>query len=215
MITRRKFISGTAAATNLTMNNNTAISHYPSMQIGLLLDELNAAGLAENTVVVLWGDHDWNLGEHGLWCKHCNFNTSLNAPLMFRVPGLTNGKTNSSITEFIDIYPTLCDLAGLPPPSHLEGQSLVKRLKKPEKQEKDFAVSKFNNGITLIEDKMFYTEWIDKNDSVISRMLYDHASDQDENINISEEPRNADLVGALGVRLREKRGISFLGTDSQ
>jgi len=203
------------SAANKLRHGYYACVSYTDAQVGLLLDELENCGLAENTIVVLWGDHGWNLGEHGLWCKHCNFNTSLNAPLMFRVPELTKGKINSSIAEFIDIYPTLCELAGLPLPSHLEGQSLVKRLKKPEKQEKDFAVSKFNNGITLIEDKMFYTEWIDKNDSVISRMLYDHASDQDENINISEEPRNADLVGALGVRLREKRGVSFLGTDSQ
>jgi arylsulfatase A-like enzyme len=193
------------SAANRLRHGYYACVSYTDAQIGVLLDELEANGLSDNTIVILWGDHGWNLGEHGLWCKHCNFNTSLNAPLIIKVPGITNGKENNSITEFIDIYPTLCELAGLPLPSYLEGQSLVKRLQKPERQEKDFAVSKFNNGITLIEDKMFYTEWIDKNDSIISRMLYDHASDQDENINISEKAENADLVGALGISLREKR----------
>jgi arylsulfatase A-like enzyme len=198
------------SAANKLRHGYYACVSYTDAQIGILLDELEKNGLSDNTIVILWGDHGWNLGEHGLWCKHCNFNTSLNAPLIIKVPRLTNGKVNHSITEFIDIYPTLCELAGLPLPSHLEGQSLVKRLKKPEKQEMDYAVSKFNNGITLIEDKMFYTEWIDKNDSVISRMLYDHASDQYENINISEEPENADLVRSRSTMLREKRwGNSF------
>jgi iduronate 2-sulfatase len=176
----------------------------------LLLDELEAAGLAENTIVVLWGDHGWNLGEHGLWCKHCNFNTSLNAPLIIKVPGLTKGSGNGSITEFIDIYPTLCDLAGLPLPRHLEGTSLIQRLKKPGKYEADYAVSKFNNGVTLVGEEFFYTEWFNKNDSAIARMLYDHSTDPGENFNIAEREGMQNEVNKLSADLKKKRGMAFV-----
>jgi arylsulfatase A-like enzyme len=129
---------------------------------------------------------------------------------MFRVPGLTNGKMNQSITEFIDIYPTLCELAELEKPKHLEGQSLVNRLKKPGKKERDYAVSKYSNGVTLIEDDFFYTEWLDKNDSTIAQMLFNHSTDPEENINISERDDFASHAKKLKIRLREKRGASFI-----
>jgi iduronate 2-sulfatase len=197
------------SAANKLRHGYYACVSYTDAQIGLLLDELEKNGLAENTIIVLWGDHGWNLGEHGLWCKHCNFNTSLNAPLIVKVPGLTGGEKNNNITEFIDIYPTLCELSGLPLPGHLEGESLVKRLKNPEKAENDFAVSKFNNGLTLIENNYFYTEWLDKNDSTIASMLYDHTIDPDENSNLTGEQKYSKLVPGLAARLREKRGADF------
>ena len=128
---------------------------------------------------------------------------------LIRVPGMTNGKTNSIITEFIDIYPTLCELSGLPLPDHLEGESLVKRLKRPERNKKDFAVSKFNNGLTLIEEDLFYTEWLNKNDSTVANMLYDHSSDPDENINLAAKAEYAGITSLLGKKLKEKRGAAF------
>ncbi len=197
------------SAANKLRHGYYACVSYTDALIGLLLDELSRNGLSDNTIIVLWGDHGWNLGEHGLWCKHCNFNTSLNAPLMIRVPGMTNGKTNSIITEFIDIYPTLCELSGLPLPDHLEGESLVKRLKRPERNKKDFAVSKFNNGLTLIEEDLFYTEWLNKNDSTVANMLYDHSSDPDENINLAAKAEYAGITSLLGKKLKEKRGAAF------
>ena len=186
---------------------------YADAQIGMLLDELKKSGLDKNTIVVLWGDHGWNLGEHGLWCKHCNFNTSLNAPLIFKVPGLTRGDKNNSITEFIDIYPTLCELTGLPLPEHLEGESLTGRLKDPEKEEDDYAVSKFITGLTLIEGEYFYTEFLDTKDSAVAAMLYNHSLDPDENVNISSDNDKKELVSNLARRLREKRGAHFLNKN--
>ena len=100
-------------ARNLVHGYNAATS-YTDAQVGLLLDELDELGLRENTIVVLWGDHGWQLGEHGLWCKHCNFNTSLNAPLVVRAPGMKQKVQSKKLVEFIDVYPTLCELAGLP-----------------------------------------------------------------------------------------------------
>jgi arylsulfatase A-like enzyme len=198
-----------SAASKLRHGYYACVS-YTDAQIGMLLDELKKTGLDKNTIVVLWGDHGWNLGEHGLWCKHCNFNTSLNAPLIFKVPGVTKGGKNNSITEFIDIYPTLCELTGLPLPAHLEGQSLTGRLNDPEKEELDFAVSKFFAGVTLIEGEYFYTEYLDKNDSTVATMMYNHNLDPDENMNISYENDKKELVSKLSLRLREKRGPYFL-----
>jgi iduronate 2-sulfatase len=198
------------SAANKLRHGYYACVSYTDAQIGLLLDELEAAGLAENTIVVLWGDHGWNLGEHGLWCKHCNFNTSLNAPLIIKVPGVTKGSENGSITEFIDIYPTLCDLAGLPLPQHLEGASLFQRLKKPGKYEADYAVSKFNNGVTLVGEEFFYTEWFNKNDSTVARMLYDHSTDPGENLNIAEREGMQNEVIKLSADLKKKRGMAFV-----
>jgi hypothetical protein len=89
----------------------------------------------------------------------------------------------------------------------------VKRLKKPEKNEDDFAVCKFNNGVTLIEKNHFYTEWINKNDSTVANMFYDHTTDPDENINLSGKEEYTQLVSSLAGRLKEKRGAAFLKSE--
>lgn len=182
---------------------------YVDAQIGLLIQELKNTGLDRNTIVVLCGDHGWNLGENALWGKHCNFNWSLNAPLIFKSPGINKGKKSNAITEFIDIYPTLCELCGLKKPSHLDGESLVNRLKKPGKKEDDYAVCKWDNGLTYIEGNDFYTEWYDKNDHIITNMLYDHTIDPDENTNLSVKPEYAQKVEELSKKLRSKRGNNF------
>ncbi|MCU0456702.1 MAG: sulfatase, partial [Bacteroidales bacterium] len=201
-----------SAASKLRHGYYACVS-YTDALIGMVLDELKNCGLEDNTIIVLWGDHGWNLGEHGMWCKHCNFNTSLNAPLIFRVPGMTSGGKNNSITEFIDIYPTLCELTGLALPSHLDGESLVKRLRKPEKETDDFAVCKYNNGVTLVGKDHFYTEWLNKNDSTVARMLYDHSNDPDENINLADKAENKALTTSLSKVLRVKRGDDFYNAD--
>ncbi len=182
---------------------------YMDAQVGLLLDELKNKGLADNTIIVLLGDHGWNLGENSLWGKHCNFNRSMNAPLIFKVPRLTKGGTNASITEFIDIYPTLCNLAGLNLPPQLEGESLVNRLRNPGITQQDYAISKFANGVSLIESNFSYSEWYNKADGIVSNMLYNHSTDPEENINLSLKPEYAGTVKRLSKRLREKRGKDF------
>lgn len=182
---------------------------YVDAQVGLILQALEEMKLADNTIVVLWGDHGYNLGEHDLWAKHCNFNTSLHSPLIFRVPGLTKGDQNHSITEFIDIYPTLSELSGLPLPGHLEGKSLMSRLVNPDIIEEDYAVSKYQKGLTLIEQQYFYTEWYDENNQEVARMLYDHDVDPAENENIAENPEYNTLIKNLSKKLKERRGADF------
>ena len=106
---------------------------FTDANVGKLLDELERLDLADNTIVVLWGDHGWKLGEHDGWCKHTNFENDTHAPLIVRAPGqkAPGGKTRA-LVEFVDIYPTLCDLAGLAKPDHLEGTSVAPLLDDPQ-----------------------------------------------------------------------------------
>jgi iduronate 2-sulfatase len=182
-----------------------ACASYIDAQVGRLLDELDRLGLAGNTTVVLWGDHGWNLGEHTLWAKHCHFQTSLRAPLIVRVPGLTGGDKTDGLTEFIDIYPSLCELAGVALPGHLEGRSFVPLMNDPQRPWKDAVHSRFRNGETVRIDRYSYTEWTGQDGRVNARMLYDHKLDPQENVNISELPENAQLVEELAKRLRAFR----------
>jgi len=179
---------------------------FVDAQVGRVLDELDRLDLAKNTIVILWGDHGWNLGEHTLWCKHCCFETSMRAPLIVRVPGLKGGLKTDALTEFIDIYPTLCELAGVPVPSHVQGRSFVPLLKNPSLPWKEQAIGRFGNGDTIRTDQFRFSEYTDKQRGPIARMLYDHRVDPGENVNISERPANAKIAASLTERLRAGKG---------
>ena len=115
---------------------------YTDAQIGKVLDELERQGLTKNTIIVLWGDHGWKLGEHGEWAKHSNVENDTNAPLLMAAPGMkAAGKHTRALVEFVDIFPTLADLAGLSLPAHLEGVSFRQLLDKPELKWKPAAFS--------------------------------------------------------------------------
>lgn len=102
---------------------------YMDAQLGRVLDELDRLGLANNTVIVLWGDHGYHLGDHGIWCKHTNYEHANRIPLLIIAPGVTKAGTRSdALVESVDLYPTLCRLAGLPSPNvpqQLDGVSLL------------------------------------------------------------------------------------------
>ena len=176
---------------------------YTDAQIGRILDTLDELDLSQNTIVILWGDHGWNLREHGLWCKHCNFNTSLQAPILLRAPGYQGGIESDGLIEFVDIYPTLCELAGLEIPEHCQGKSFVPLIKKPDQSWKSFVHSRFHNGESIRTDRHLYTEWHDDDGKMYARMLYDHVNDPKENVNISEDPTNQTLVAELSKLLNE------------
>jgi arylsulfatase A-like enzyme len=179
---------------------------YTDANVGRLLDELDHLGLADNTIVVLWGDHGWNLGEHTLWCKHCCFETSMHAPLIVKAPGIEGGKKTGGLTEFIDIYPSLCELAGLPLPEHLQGRSFVPLMKNPEQKWKAAAFGRFRNGDTIRTDQYRFTEYTGAKGNFLARMLYDHAADPAEDVNVSERSDNKQVVGALSKELHEGMG---------
>ncbi len=110
---------------------------YMDAQLGRVLAEL---GLAENTIIILWGDHGWHLGDHGIWCKHTNYEQAARIPLLVAAPGVKAGSRSGSLVETVDIYPTLCELAGLPAPAGLDGRSFVPTLRDPAAPTKDHAI---------------------------------------------------------------------------
>ena len=178
-------------------------------QVGRLLDSVDQLGLRDNTIIILWGDHGWQLGEHGMWNKHSCFETSMHAPLLVAAPcepAVRPGTRVRSLTEFIDIYPSLCDLAGLPKPAHLQGQSFVPLLKNPNAPWKSYAVGRYRLGDTIRSDQYRFSEYSKDGSNAIARMLYNHAADPDETVNVSERPDNVDTVAALTRELRARKG---------
>jgi len=182
---------------------------YVDAQIGLVLDELKRLDLEDDTIVVLWGDHGWNLGDHKLWCKHITFETALRTPLVIKVPGKTKGTKTDAITEYIDIYPSLAELVGLEVPNTVDGKSFIPILN-GEKPKKDWAVSKFKDAVTLIKGDLFYTEWVKDDGIAYARMLFDHKTDSLELNNLAEKEEYAKFVQNLSLELRLKWGKDFL-----
>lgn len=178
---------------------------YVDAMVGQVLDELKRLGLDKNTIVVLWGDHGWSLGDHGLWCKHSTFDVAMRAPLFVKVPGFSGGQRIDALTEFVDIYPSLCDLAGLPRPDHLQGDSFLPLLKDPAAEGKKELFCRWVSADAVKTDRYLYTEWFDKEGGSVGRMLYDHQEDPAETINIAERPEHAELVAELSARLRAQR----------
>ena len=139
-------------STNLIQGYYATVSMIDA-QIGKLLDALEDANLTENTIIVLWGDHGWKLGDYGNWCKHSNMELDTRVPLFFSVPWLEKGLKTASLAEMVDIYPTLCDLAKIEKPVHLEGQSLLPVLKNPKTTVNQVAISQYPRGKSLGYDR--------------------------------------------------------------
>lgn len=181
---------------------------FADAQVGKVLKELEDLGLADNTIVVLWGDHGFHLGDHGLWCKHSNFETATHAPLIIRDPHYPKGQQVNSLTEFVDLYPTLCELGGLPIPSGLQGESLRPLLSDPDFQSwKKVALSQYPRGNfigrSMRTDRYRFTVWEDKTTHRVDGVeLYDHQTDPDENTNIANLPENAQLRNDLMTQYR-------------
>ncbi len=155
---------------------------YADAQVGRLIERLKKSGGWDNTIVVLWGDHGWHLGEHAIWGKHTLFEESLRAPLIIRHPKMhLPGKTTDAMVESIDLYPTLCDLAGLPRPESLEGTSLVPILESPDAPG-HAAISYFKQARTIRTDSH---RLISHNDGYIE--LYDHTTKQGETANVAKQ----------------------------
>jgi len=176
---------------------------YVDAQIGRLLNELDTLNLRENTVIILVGDHGWSLMEHGLWVKHSNFEVALQVPLIVNAPGIEKNKRTNSIAELVDIYPSICDLINVSKPKHLEGESFVNALQNPSKIFKNTAFARYQKGETLIADNYFYTEW-QRNNKTISKMLYNHNMDPNENRNLAIENRYKTIVDSLRHILNKK-----------
>ena len=117
---------------------------YVDANIGKMLAALDEAGLRDNTIIVVWGDHGWHLGEMGTWGKATTYEIATRVPLIISTPDMNSpGAGTRSLVEFVDLYPTLCELADLPRPDHLAGTSLVPILEDPAAKVKDSALSQF------------------------------------------------------------------------
>ena len=176
---------------------------YVDAQVGKLIKGLDDLGMRENTTIILVGDHGWSLMEHGLWVKHSNFEVALQVPLIISDSDIQKNKKTNSIAELVDLYPSICDLANISKPAHLEGNSLTNALKNPSKVFKNKAYARYQKGETLIADNFFYTEWKIK-DKTIAKMLYDHNTDPDENRNLAIEDRYKIVVDSLSNILNKK-----------
>jgi iduronate 2-sulfatase len=195
-----------ALARRLRHGYYAAIS-YMDAQVGLVLDALEKEGLADNTVIVLWGDHGWQLGEHGLWHKHTNFEVSARSPLIISAPGQKAvGRKSLSLAEFIDIYPTLADLCGLPKPKDVEGVSLKPVLDDAAASVRPVAISQYPRsdggkslmGYSIRDDRWRLTLWRDRKDnSIHATELYDEVGDPHETVNVATKPELAEVIARL------------------
>ncbi|KAL4231889.1 hypothetical protein ACF0H5_009465 [Mactra antiquata] len=204
----------------------SALSYTDSL-VGRVMEGLKTYGFESNTIVSLWGDHGYQLGEHGEWCKHTNFEIATHAPLMVRIPGMTDdGIVTEQLTEFVDLFPTLVEAAELEPmplcpedSSEIElcreGDSLMPLVKNPKGLWKDAAFSQYPRkgqvmGYTMRTNHYRYTEWVRFAYAPIYKPhwgkvygieLYDHNIDSEENINVAYDPEYTDLCLELSIKL--------------
>lgn len=188
-----------------------AATSYMDAQLGRVLDELERLGLAENTIIVLWGDHGWHLGDHGMWCKHTNYEQATRAPLIISAPGRRRGQRSEALVEFVDVYPTLCDLAGLERPFHVQGESLVPLLDAPDRPGKAAVFQVYPRGPRLGHavrtDGWRYVEWRSADGTPVARELYDMRNDPGETVNLAEQPEYAAEIARHEALLRERLAV--------
>lgn len=197
--------------------------------VGEVIRELDSLGLSNNTVVSFIGDHGWQLGEHGEWCKHTNFEITTHAPMMIHIPGLTDhGIVTEQLTEFVDLYPTIVEAAGhgslpLCPEDSVntkicrEGTSLLPLIIKPDTAIKHTAFSQFRRpgnimGYSMRTNRYRYTEWVDFKYAPTYKAnwdikhgveLYDHNVDPEENYNGADDPKYHDIKTELSKLLHK------------
>jgi len=186
---------------------------YTDAQVGRLLDALDKEGLADNTVIVLWGDHGWQLGDHGLWHKHTNFELATRSPLLISVPqAKTTGRKCDAPVEFVDVYPTLADVCGLTLPAGLDGESLKKFIENPAAPATKVAISQYPRGLgkgggavmgySIRDDRWRATVGREGNGSrMVATELYDEKNDPAETISLHDKPENKAVLEALAKHL--------------
>lgn len=166
---------------------------YIDAQVGKLLSQLEQLGLDNNTIVVIWGDHGWHLGDQMVWGKHTLFERALNSAFMVKVPGKTNGKSVDKVVSTIDIYPTILELCGVEMPHQTDGKSLAPLLSNPSQKWDEASFGYFKRGISLRTKDYRMTKYFRGQKTVIE--LYDHQVDPNETTNIADD--NPEIIEKL------------------
>ncbi len=167
---------------------------YIDAQVGKLLQELKDSGLAENTIVIIWGDHGWHLGDQNVWGKHTLFENALKSTLIIKSPNVNIQKKKvATVVESVDIYPTLMDLCNIPITHKIDGESLVSHMAHSATKEEEVAYSYFNNGISMRTQQYRITKYFRSEMPIIE--LYDHTIDSNETKNIAAE--NPEAIARL------------------
>ena len=190
-------------ARNLIHGYYASVSYMDAL-IGELIKELDDLGLRDNTTIILWSDHGYFLGEHGFWCKHSTFHEAVKIPFIMSSPGYAKNQITDSFTELVDVYPTLCELANITPPTYIHGKSLTPVLKNPSIQLKDEIYTRYKQGEAVIDANYSYTEFY-RGKTYVGNMMYDMKNDLKQNINISKTPANAKLVKMYSQKLKVMR----------
>jgi len=184
---------------------------YVDTCVGRVLDELDRLRLRDKTIIVFWGDHGYYMGEHNWWGgKHNNYEGATRAPLIVSVPGMkAAGQKTDALIEFVDIFPSLIALCGLPPTKGLEGQSFAPLLDNPKAPWTKVAFSEYPKGgyqgTAMRTDRYRYVEWRTKQGELVATELYDHLTDPQENENIAGKPDHADLLQKLAAELAARK----------
>ena len=194
-----------------------AAASYMDAQVGKVLAALDETGLAENTIIVFWGDHGWHLGDHGMWCKHSNYEQAAHIPLLVVAPGVTSpGAVSAALVESVDVYPTLCSLAGLETPTELDGASFADNLRDPAADGEPVAFHVYPRGDRLGRavrtPRHRLVEWKQPGAAADTAELelYDYESDPGETKNLAaEQPKVvAELRALLATQPEAKPQIA-------
>ncbi len=196
------------AKTKELIHGYYACVSYTDALVGKVLAELDRLDLRKDTIIILWGDHGWKLGEYSMWCKHSNFELDTHVPMIISDPDMPKGLRTSALTEYVDIFPTLTELCGLPQSEGMEGVSMVPLLTNPNQSWKKAAFSQYPRpknimGYSIRTERYRYNEWIDqKNNKVVARELYDLKNDPLCKECIVEYPEHKELVAKLHEQLK-------------
>jgi iduronate 2-sulfatase len=174
---------------------------FVDTQLGKILDTITEEGLLDNTIIVLWSDHGYHLGEHnGVWQKRTLFEESASAPLIIYNPlAAGNGVKRDQIVEYVDIYPTIAELCNLPIPGKQDGRSLVPLLQNPKQKWHGTAFTQILRpgngnpfmGRSIRTDRWRYTDW---DEGKLGEELYDHEADANEFKNLAKDPQYKEVI---------------------
>ena len=187
-----------------------------------MIEHLKELDIYDNTIIVLWGDHGWKLGDHNSWGKMTNYNIDLKVPIIIRSPEQKNrGIQTQAITELVDLFPTVCDLAGIEIPEYMQGRSMVPLIENPDSEWKTAAFSQFHRrpkvsadgkrymGYSMNTENYHYIEWYSWNHKTgirgefKGRELFDRNNDPHEKVNIADRQEMNEVINKLSLKLAD------------